>query len=444
MADDSAGFGLSRRQTVAGLGTLAVAGAGAWRKLRGSYDPTQAEFAPQMLPYDETYPAGDVTMFRRGVRRLGYYPDAKVPDSVEVEWSLPVNGIGHTAAKSSPRPTPDGETVLIPDDTGTLTAVTPAGDLRWQVDTGASRSIGFHGTPLVVEGTAYLGGYDGSMYAYDVETGDRVWKTSYLRLNGAIAIGSSPAYWDGVVYVVAEYNYPWQKPSGTMWALDAATGQPLWHDSRLWGMPHPSTAIDPVNERMLTGSNDGKCYAWEFPSLEFAWSFQTDAEIKGTIPTYDGSAFVGSWDGTFSRLDLADGTEEWSFETGQVIMSNPGIDPDAGVVYFGSDDRHIHALETATGRELWSTNVGGSVIGSLSVTADCVLVGSYDRHLYALDKVTGDIRWRFEGVGHVTSEAVPHDGRIFFAERGDISSYWTDAEPPTLHQRGRAYSLVPA
>ena len=441
MADGSDRRGRRRRDVLA-LGATAVAAGAGWAWSRGRYDRDGSEYDPEIPPYDRTYPDGDVTAFRGGMRRLGYYPDAVVPERVELEWSMPVNGIGHTAAKASPRPTPDGGTVLIPSDTGELHAVRPDGEVRWTVETGAARSLGFHGTPTVVDGTAYIGGYDGSMYAYDVETGERVWKTSNWRLHGAIAIGSSPAYDDGVVYVVAEYNYPWQAPSGTMWALDAATGRPLWHDSRLWGMPHPSTAIDPATERLVTGSNDGVCYAWEFPSLEFAWSSETGAEIKGTIPTYDGGAFVGSWDGRFYRFDLVDGTEEWSFEIGRNVMSNPGIDPDAGVVYVGSDDNRVYALDTDTGEELWSSNVRGTVIGSLSVTDGTVLVGSYDTHLYALDKETGERRWRVGGIGHATGEAVPHGDRIFFTERGDISGYWDDDETETLHERGRAYSLV--
>ncbi|MDR9429332.1 MAG: PQQ-binding-like beta-propeller repeat protein [Natronomonas sp.] len=444
MSDRSdGGSGLTRRGALASLGALAVGSGAGWAHLRSDYDRTQADFDPALLPYDETYPDDDgITMFRQGLRRLGYYPDAVVAERVEIEWSMPVNGIGHTAAKSSPRPTPDGETVLIPSDTGMLHAVRPDGERLWSVETGASRGLGFHGTPLVVDDTAYIGGYDGSVYAYDVETGRRVWKTSNWRLDAAVAIGSSPAYWDGIIYVVAEYNFPWEPPSGKMWALDAATGQPLWKDGRLWGMPHPSTSVDPATERMLTGSNDGVCYAWEFPSLDPAWEFQTDGEIKGTIPTYEGHAFVGSWDGHFYCLDLRDGTEKWSFETGRVIMSNPGIDPDAGVVYMGSDDNRVYALDTETGEELWSTNVGGTVLGSLTVTSGTILVGSYDTHLYALDKTTGEVRWRVEGIGHVTSEAVPHGDRIFFAERGDISGYWDSDEPETLHERGRAYSLV--
>jgi outer membrane protein assembly factor BamB len=444
--DRPAGPRFGRRRLLSSLGAAGLVGlAGCTSLVDDGHDRNQAAFDPEIRPYDETYPVGDeLTMFRRGTRRLGYFPEASVPDAVEVEWSERINELGHTAAKSSPRPTPDGETLVVPDDTGRVHAFTPDGENRWTVRTGAGDSLGFHGTPTVVDGTAYVGGYDGAMYALDVETGEYVWKTTRWQLGGAIAIGSSPAYWDGVLYFVAEYNYPGMDPSGTMWALDAGTGRPLWYDDRPWGMPHPSPAIDPATERMIIGSNDGVCYCWEFPSLEFAWSFETGAEIKGTIPTYEGGAFVGSWDGHFRRLDLEDGSLEWSFETGAITMSNPGIDPDAGVVYVGSDDRNVHALDADSGERLWSRNVHGHVIGSLNVTPECVLVGSYDARLYCLEKDTGAVRWTVEGIGHATSEAVPHDGRIFYAERADLSGYWADDEETVVEEPGRVYGLRPA
>nr|WP_226480943.1 PQQ-binding-like beta-propeller repeat protein [Natrinema amylolyticum] len=405
------------------------------------------------LPADE-----DISMFRRGLRRYGYYPDETVPSDVRVDWSFPTNRIGHTAAKSTPRPTPDGETILIASDTGRIDAVTPSGERRWRIDTGASRSLGFHGTPAIVDGTAYIGGYDGDCYAVDIDSGDVIWRTAAREFGGAIAIGSSPAYIDGNLYLLAEYSDP---ASGTLWELDAATGNPTWSDDRLWGMPHPSPAIDCETGRLVTGSNDGVVYCWEFPSLEFAWSFQAGggggpdgesmaggrfnlgAQIKGTIPTYDGAAFVGSWDGRFYRLDLADGSEEWSFETGNIVMSNPAIDPRQGVVYVGSDDDHVYALDTATGDELWSADVGGRVIGSITATAETILVGSYDTHLYALDRATGDRRWRVENRGHVTSGAIPRGDRIYYAERGVFSNYYDDDEETVLEEPGHAYCLVP-
>ena len=434
-----------RRRVLAALAGGVAGLAGCTAPGDDGFRGDRATFDPDTRPYDEIYPAGDaVSMFRRGTRRLGYYPEASVPDAVEVEWAEPVNRIGHTAAKASPRPTPDGDRIVVPDDAGRVHAFTPDGESRWTVRTGAAESLGFHGTPIVADGTAYLGGYDGAMYALDVGTGATVWKTSRWQLGGALAIGSSPALWDGVLYVLGEYDHPGMDPSGTLWAVDAGTGKPLWYDDRPWGMPHPSPAIDPATERLVTASNDGVVYAWAFPSMEFAWSFETDAQVKGTIPTYEGGAVVGSWDGHVRRLDLADGSLEWRFETGAVTMSNPGVDPDAGVVYVGSDDHHVHALDAATGERRWATDVGGRVIGSVTVTPDCVLAGSYDRQLYCLEKGTGDVRWTVGGVGHATSEAVPHDGRIFYAERADLSGHWTADEETVVEAPGRVYALRPA
>lgn len=404
-----------------------------------------------------THPSDDVTMWRGGLRRLGYYPDEVVPDSVAVNYSFPINYRGHTAAKASPVPTPDGDTIVFAGDTGRVEAYTPDGRKHWSTQTGATY-LGFHGSATIVGDVAYLGGYNGDLYAIDIESGDLRWQTRSHRLGGALAIGSGPAYYDGILYVVVEYSNP---SSGALWAVDAATGEPIHGDDRMWGQAHPSATIDLDEGRLLTGSNDGVVYCWEFPCLEFAWQFQTGpeggpdgeskaggefnlgAEVKGTAPAFDGHAYVGSWDGHLYCLALDDGEEKWSFETGGIVMSNPAADPEAGVVYVGSWDRYVYALDAHTGEELWSAYVGGPVIGSLTVTDETVLVGSYDTHLYAFDATTGDRRWRIENRGHVTSAAVPVDGRIYYAERAGVEGYYDDDAEEELIEPGHAYCLVP-
>ena len=51
-----------------------------------------------------------------------------------------------------------------------------------------------------------IGAYDGVCYAFDVESGETVWRTRRANLDGSIAIGSSPAYWDGVICDVRIYE----------------------------------------------------------------------------------------------------------------------------------------------------------------------------------------------------------------------------------------------
>ncbi|WP_425600924.1 PQQ-binding-like beta-propeller repeat protein [Haloterrigena alkaliphila] len=403
-----------------------------------------------------THPNENVSMFRRGLRRLGYFPDEVVPESVRVNWTFPINYVGHTAAKASPVPTPDGETIVFAGDSGWVHAYAPNGEKRWATLTGATE-LGFHGSAAIVDDTVYIGGYDGDLYALDRETGDLVWRTRSRDLEGTLAIGSSPAYYDGRLYVIAEYGSP---SSGALWEIDPETGEPTWSDDRIWGQPHPSPTIDLDAGRILAGSNDGVVYCWAFPSLQFAWSFQTGgeggpdgeskadgafrlgAQIKGTVAAHDGYGYVGSWDDTFYCIDLEDGTEEWAFETDGSIMANPAVDVDEDVVYMGNDDGAVYAIDAKSGEELWSADVGGRVIGGLSVTAGSVLVGSYDSHLYAFDKETGGQCWRVENRGRVTSAPVPVDGRIYYAERAVFSNYYDDDKETTMDEPGHAYCLV--
>lgn len=93
-------------------------------------------------------PSTATAEFRRGPRRLGYQPDASAPDAVTKAWRVPGLNVGdHTASKSSPVPTRDGDLVLA-GDTGDVHAVTPGGALDWVAATLPSR-YGAHATPAV-------------------------------------------------------------------------------------------------------------------------------------------------------------------------------------------------------------------------------------------------------------------------------------------------------
>jgi outer membrane protein assembly factor BamB len=385
---------VSRRDALAAVGATALTGiAGCVGALRGGGAAVSSPSA--------------FAQFRGGLRRQGVYPDATVPTDPVREWSLrDVNTGDHTAAKASAVPT-DSDDILVPGDSGNLWRVTRDGDVVWRTDvTNASR--GMHGTPAVVDGYAFVGAYDGVMTALDVESGDLAW-----RANLADAIGSSPAYHDGVVYIAVEYS----DPSGAMFGLDAESGEVVWEDQRLTDHPHSSCAIDRDAGRLVVGSNDGYLYAWSYPDLEFAWRFETGDAIKGPVATDDGSAFFGSWDRDVYRVGLAEGREEWAFETGDLVMSGPSVDPATETVYVGSKDDRLYALDAADGTERWRYDAGDAIIGCPTVTREHVLVGAYDATLHALATDTGEHVWTAGGVGRVTSTPRVVDGDVYFTDR---------------------------
>jgi len=355
-----------------------------------------------------------------GLRNRGYV-DRSIPAAVEVDWALPVNRGDHTAAKSSPVPTPDGD-VVIAADTGTVRRVAPDGTVRWRAAAGGAQR-GVHGTPAIANETVYVGAYDGACYAFDLASGERRWRRPL-----GDAIGSSPVYYDGVVYIAVEYY----DPSGSVAAVDAATGDLLWMDGRPTHHPHSTIALALSAGRLVVGSNDGVCYAWTFPDMERAWAFETGAEIKGPVAVHDDLAIVGSWDGHVYGVDLADGSERWAFAADREFMSGPAVDP-GGTAYVGGHDGRIYALDAATGEERWRYATGGSVLGSLTATPEHVLAGSYDTALYALDADDGDLAWRVAGDGWATSAPLVTADAVYYAERR-----------ASEEEAGSLYRLVPA
>lgn len=427
----------SRREWLAAVGStaaVAAAGCASLEPTANDGPETDSETGSGSEPTSEqTVPEG-VAQFRGSLERWGYYPDETVPDAVETAWRIPdVNTGTHSAAKASAVPMPGGG-VLLPGDNGYLNAVTGDGEIRWRGETDMN-GRGIHGTPAVADDRAYVGAYDGILYAFGVESGDLDWST---ELGGSI--GSSPLYHEGTVYVSVEFP----DPEGRMFAVDAETGEVTWEEPehRPTDHPHSSPAVDPDAGYIVCGSNDGYLYGWSLPDLEFQWRFatdpqgSTDGEIKGPIATYDGAAFFGSWDHSVYRVDMETGEEDWRFETGDLSMTGPAIDPRRDTVYMGSHDDHLYALDASTGEEEWRFRTGRPLTGCATVAGDRVLTGSKDGRLYALEGDSGDEVWRVDHEGWVTSTPRVVDGEIYYAERAP--------DPEHGATDGGGYKLVAA
>ena len=67
---------------------------------------------------------------------------------------------------------------------------------------------------------------------------------------------------------------------------------------------------------------------------------------------------------------------EWSFPTGGQIWSSPVVS--GRVVYFGSDDKKVYAVDASTGTIKWSYSTGDLVRSSPAVVGGVVYIGSDD------------------------------------------------------------------
>ncbi len=76
------------------------------------------------------------------------------------------------------------------------------------------------------------------------------------------------------------------------------------------------------------------------------------------------------------------GTLRWRYLTGDVVYSSPVVVN--GVVYVGSADDYVYALNASNGTLRWQYLTGNGVYSSPAVIKGVVYIGSFDDYVYAL------------------------------------------------------------
>jgi len=256
------------------------------------------------------------------------------------------------------------------------------------------------------------------------------WK---FHTNGQVL--SSPAVADNTIYIgSSDHN---------LYALDADSGTLKWRFATK-GRVTSSPAI--ASGLVYFGSFDGTFYAVDATDGKLKWKFQTAGERRFTAKHLHGSqpaaesmpdpfdfflsspvvsngiVYFGSGDGNIYALDAASGELKWKFQTDDVVHASPAIS--GGVLFVGSWDSYFYTLDAATGKEKWRFKTGEDpethnqvgIQSSAAVSNGTVYFGCRDSKFYALDAATGKQRWAFWNKGSwvIASPAIK-DGKVYFA-----------------------------
>jgi eukaryotic-like serine/threonine-protein kinase len=84
------------------------------------------------------------------------------------------------------------------------------------------------------------------------------------------------------------------------------------------------------------------------------------------------------------------------------------------VVYVGSDDDNLYALNAGTGTLRWKYTAGGNIQSSPVVVNNTVYFGSFDNYLYAVNASTGILKWRYKTDYPITNESPVIGGNAVF------------------------------
>ena len=247
-----------------------------------------------------------------------------------LQWKFPTKDVVHAS------PAVVGNTVYIGSWDSYLYAIdAETGQQKWAFKSGEDavihNQVGFQSSPAVVDGVVYVGCRDAHVYAIDAATGREKWDYPTSK---SWVIGT-PAVRDGVVYVGTS-------DSSRFMALDAKTGRLRFNfDVKSYMFSSPALAGDLA----YAGDHNGRLYAINIKSGKLEWEFLTDGAKKDSFKvlnadgTLNQEALYAPAFGDFEDMYVS----MFKFMSIGAIMSSPVVDK--GVVYFGSMDGNLYAVQ---------------------------------------------------------------------------------------------------
>ncbi|NRF39923.1 PQQ-binding-like beta-propeller repeat protein [Pedobacter foliorum] len=220
------------------------------------------------------------------------------------------------------------------------------------------------------------------------------------------------------------------------------------------------------SNKVFIGGNDSVIYAVNIKTGRKAWAYKTDGSVNSSPVVFKNTVYVGSFDGHLYALDVNNGKIKWKFATNgekrmgarglwgmqpsdlymedqyDLIRSSPVVDMKSKVpiVYFGSSDGYIYALNAADGELIWKFKTNGIIRASPVLNNGKLYIGSWDTYIYALDQKTGKLVWKYKTgeddkvhlMEGIQASAVVYGGKLFVGSR-DGFFYCLDAETGELN-----------
>jgi outer membrane protein assembly factor BamB len=260
---------------------------------------------------------------------------------------------------------------------------------------------------------AYASSDGAAIWSYDTETGSPIHGEPVVAADGEICFGS----WDTFVYCLdVNGTFLWKYETGG--AIAPLAGPTLSADE---------TAIY-VGAGDPNEDTDGTLYALDRDGA-LLWSETVDQQrSSGVAAAPDGSLFVNG--GGRSHHLNSDGDELW--ESNADLASNllPAY-ASQGIVYNGTAEGLIVALDAASGDELWTYQTGenpdydgtdihdpqfGTLTSPIIDVNGNVYLGAIDGKMYALD-LDGNLLWTYETGDSINENgpAIGPDGTLYFS-----------------------------
>jgi len=257
----------------------------------------------------------------------------------------------------------------------------------------------------VHEGMVFFGSGDHNMYALDCQTGKVIWK---CPTGGPVL--SYAAVYKGLVFM-GSYD-------ANIYAADEKSGKEIIR------IPTVGEQIGAVEKDgvLYFGYGGGVFYAYDIEKRRMLWTFKAQKRITGWGVSFWGNVlYIGSFEGNVYALDRRNGSVLWKFGVSDATYL-PTVSGNR--VFFGSRDFNAYCLDAETGKLIWKFRAGNFVTWVFEADGR-VYFSSWDGNVYCMHPETGKEIWRFRTNGFLTNVSF-HDNRVYFG-CWDCHMYCLDA-----------------
>lgn len=320
-------------------------------------------------------------------------------------------------------PAVDEQNVYVADHDGTVQAFRLAdGERVWEHKTGEfhlwgdSGALPFSAGTAVANGKLVIGTTEGDVLALDAATGETLWR---VNVNGELL--AAPVIVAGFAAM--------RTTDGRMVALDLATGEQRWDTVRdvplLTVRGLSAAATD--GQRIYAGFDNGKVAALNVGDGNMIWeatlatpagasALESIIDVDGDIALFGREVYATSYNGFAAALAAESGEILWRHEVSSVRTPAVGF----GNVFVTDIDSEVHAYERLSGAEQWTQDrLRARYLTAPAVFGDLVVVGDFEGYLHFFDVLSGEMVARIEHGGEPIDAQPVVAGDLLIVLSGD-------------------------
>jgi outer membrane protein assembly factor BamB len=208
-----------------------------------------------------------------------------------------------------------------------------------------------------------------------------------------------------------------RNPEGTA-RIDPETNQPRQWQVSLQGAQFFSAPLLVDEDTLLAADYNRRLFYVDIENarLENTAGQAIGGQVVAEIVQDDENIYLPYYNYDLVALNRETFDQTWMVDTENGIWSEPLL-TEEGILYFGSLDHKLYAVDTADGSVLWTRELGGAITGTPALYNDRLYIGSFDRKVYELS-LDGEILNEYEAENWIWSMPVIRDDILYTADMG--------------------------